>query len=146
MGSFTWPRVAEDSHATAPSVRAEVRETAGVLVLLSINQVGYIKLSQISPIAIISTAGVGRVRSFFCTHLVFFLRGASASRNDDALFVGALNVDLCLCSEAGTASCFLDLFWPICASIFKRTRLNGLGFQLHGDCREVAWISDPHPS
>lgn len=26
-------------------------------------------------------------------------------------------------------------FWPICASIFKRTRLNGLGFQLHGDCR-----------
>jgi hypothetical protein len=49
VGSFTWPRVAEDSHATAPSVRAEVRETAGVLVLLSINQVGYNKLSQISP-------------------------------------------------------------------------------------------------
>ena len=49
VGSFPWPRVAEDSHATAPSVRAEVRETAGVLVLLSINQVGYNKLSQISP-------------------------------------------------------------------------------------------------
>jgi hypothetical protein len=84
---------------------------------------------------------VGRVSAFLYPPC-FLFAGASASRNDDALFVGALNFDLCLCSRLAQQS-----FWSICASIFKRTRLNGLGFQLHGgDCREVAKNSDPHPS